>query len=87
MTTVGATGRMHCLGPFEHWDRGFESRSRHGCVSPFFRIVLSCVGRGLAMGRFPFKGVLLKRVKGFIVSGVNSTQVRGPNGWKLKTKY
>jgi hypothetical protein len=23
------------LRPLEHWDRGFESHSRHGCVSVF----------------------------------------------------
>jgi len=32
------------------WNRGFESRSRHGCVSAFFCVVLSCVGSGLATG-------------------------------------
>jgi hypothetical protein len=37
------------------WDRGFESRSRHGCLSASFCVVLfcavlSCVGRGLATG-------------------------------------
>jgi hypothetical protein len=31
-------------------DRGFESRSRHGCLSASFCVVLSCVGRGLATG-------------------------------------
>jgi hypothetical protein len=29
-------------------DRGFESHSRHGCLSSSFYVVLSCVGRGLA---------------------------------------
>jgi hypothetical protein len=36
--------------PLEHWDRGFESKSRHGCLSAFLLVVLSCVGRGLATG-------------------------------------
>jgi hypothetical protein len=31
-------------------DRGFESRSRHGCLSLSFCAVLSCVGTGLASG-------------------------------------
>jgi hypothetical protein len=35
--------------PLEHWDCGFESRSRHGCMSAFFCVVLFCVGSGLAM--------------------------------------
>jgi hypothetical protein len=43
---------MYCLDP------GFEYRSRHGCVSAFFFVVLSCVGRGLASGRYPVQGVL-----------------------------
>jgi hypothetical protein len=33
--------------PVGCWDRGFESRSRHGCLSASFCVVLSCVGRGL----------------------------------------
>jgi hypothetical protein len=26
---------MKCLRSLEHWDRGFESHSRHGCLSAF----------------------------------------------------
>jgi hypothetical protein len=40
------------------WDRGFESRSRHGYLSASFCVVLSCVGRGLAMGWSLVQGVL-----------------------------
>jgi hypothetical protein len=48
----------HCPGvnglimhlSFGHWDRGFESRSRHGCLYASFCILLFCVGRGLATG-------------------------------------
>jgi hypothetical protein len=36
--------------PVGCWDRGFESRSRHGCLSASFCVVLSCVDRGLATG-------------------------------------
>jgi hypothetical protein len=38
--------------PVGCWDRGFESRSRHGClrISVLCCVVLSCVGRGLATG-------------------------------------
>jgi hypothetical protein len=36
--------------PFGYWGRGFESHSRHGCVSLCFCVVLSCVGRGLCDG-------------------------------------
>jgi hypothetical protein len=36
----------------------FESLSRHGCVSAFFCLVLSCVGTGLATGWSPVQGVL-----------------------------
>jgi hypothetical protein len=48
---AGPNGRAvcgtYCFLPFEHWDRGFESHSRHGCVSAFFCVVLSCVSRAL----------------------------------------
>jgi len=37
---------------------GFESRSRHGCVSSFFCVMLSYVGRGLTTDRSPVQGVL-----------------------------
>jgi hypothetical protein len=33
---------------FGYWDRGFESRSRHGCL--WLCVMLSCVGRGLCDG-------------------------------------
>jgi len=42
---------MYDLGPLEHWDRGFECRSRHGCMSALSCVVLSCADRGLAMDR------------------------------------
>jgi hypothetical protein len=34
--------------PAQQSDRGFESHSRHGCLSTFILFVLSCVGIGLA---------------------------------------
>jgi hypothetical protein len=33
--------------PLGYWDRGFESRSRHGCLSLCFCVKLPCVGGGL----------------------------------------
>jgi hypothetical protein len=61
----------HCFR--KHWDRGFETRSRHGYMyAILFYVVLHCVGRGLAMGRSPIQGVLPKRPNGFVVSEVNS---------------
>jgi hypothetical protein len=44
--------------PVGCWDCGFESRSRHGCSSASFCVVLSCVGRGLATGWSLVQGVL-----------------------------
>jgi hypothetical protein len=44
--------------PVSCWDRGFESRLRHGCLSASFCVVLSCVGRGLATGWSLVRGVL-----------------------------
>jgi len=55
---VAAQSKARSLWPLEHWGRGFESRSRHECVSAFFCVVLSCVGSGLAMGRSTVQGVL-----------------------------
>jgi hypothetical protein len=39
-------------------DRGFESRLRHRCLSLYFYVVLSCVGKGLATGWSLVQGVL-----------------------------
>jgi hypothetical protein len=87
LITVGPNGRGIYVwgacgtGPLEHWYRGFESRSRHGYMCAFFCVVLSCVDRGLAVGRSPVQGVLPKCLKEFIVSEVNSAleQAREPN--------
>jgi hypothetical protein len=49
---------MKCLRPLEHWDCGFVSHSRHGCLSAFILFVLSCVGSGLATGWSPGQGIL-----------------------------
>jgi hypothetical protein len=43
--------------PVGCWNRGVESRSRHGCLSASFCVVLSCVGRGLATGWSLVQGV------------------------------
>jgi hypothetical protein len=51
---------FYSLRPLEHWDRRFESCFGHGCVSAYFCVVLSCVGRGLASGWSPVQGVLPK---------------------------
>jgi hypothetical protein len=48
--------------PIGCWDRGSESRSRHGFLSLRFCVVLSCIGRGLCDG-------LITRPKEFPVWG------------------
>jgi hypothetical protein len=53
---VRSKARSH--QPLEHWDSGFESRSRHGCVSAFFCVVPFCVCSGLATGWSPVQGTL-----------------------------
>jgi hypothetical protein len=65
----------------ELWDRGFESLSKHGCMLSFFYIVLFSMGRGLVRGRSLVQRVLLKYLKVFTVSEVNSEseQARGLN--------
>jgi hypothetical protein len=39
-----------CYCPLGYCDRGFESRSSHGCLSSSFCVMLSCVNRGLVSG-------------------------------------
>jgi hypothetical protein len=34
---------MNCLCSIEHWDHGFESHPRHGCLCFYSVFVLSCV--------------------------------------------
>jgi hypothetical protein len=73
--------KVHDMRPLEHWDRGFESHSRHGCVSAFFCLVLSCVGRGLAFGRSPVQGVLptVQYVRKFQKINSEPEQAKRPN--------
>jgi hypothetical protein len=47
---LNTAGLRHRSWPLDYWDRGFESRSWHGCLSLCFSVVLSCVGRGLCDG-------------------------------------
>jgi hypothetical protein len=42
---------MNRLRPLEHWDRGFESHSRHGCLCAF----ILCADSGLVTGWYPSK--------------------------------
>jgi hypothetical protein len=41
---------MNCLRPLEHWNRGFESHSRHECLSTFILSIVLCVDSGLVTG-------------------------------------
>jgi hypothetical protein len=41
---------MNRLRTLEHWDRGFESHSRYGCLFAFILRVVLRVGSGLATG-------------------------------------
>jgi hypothetical protein len=51
---------MNCLRSLERWDRGFESRSMHGClyVRLFWDCVVLCVGSGLATDLSVVQGAL-----------------------------
>lgn len=33
---MGLSGLIHASCPFEHWNGGFKSRSKHGCVSVLY---------------------------------------------------
>jgi len=54
---------------------------RHGYVSLFSYVVLSRVGRGLAMNRNPIQAIPLRCLKQFMFAEVNYDlkQVRGPD--------
>jgi len=88
---VGPSGRevyvAYGVEPLDHWDRGFESRSRHGCMLAIFSALVSYEGRGLEMGRSPVQGIFPKCLRGFILSEVNSepVQARGPNPLKVNS--
>jgi hypothetical protein len=51
---------MKRLRPLEHWGRGFEYHSGHGCLCAFILCLCCrvCVGSSLATGWSPAKGVL-----------------------------
>jgi hypothetical protein len=42
--------------PVGCWDRGFESRSRHGCLSASFCVVLPCAGKRPCHGQITRPG-------------------------------
>jgi hypothetical protein len=79
------SGLRHVLSStVQHWDCGFVFRSRHGCKSSFFCVVLSCVGRGLALGWSPIQGDL-PNVYRFVNSeklNSESEQAMRPNPWR-----
>jgi hypothetical protein len=41
----GAVEGMNCFRTLEHWDRGFESNSRHGYLCAFILCLCCCVCR------------------------------------------
>jgi hypothetical protein len=69
--------------PVGCWDRGVESRSRHGCLS-LVCVVLSCVGRGLATGWSLVQGVLpyveIAQEISYMWSGQCSSRTIEPRG-------
>jgi len=48
----------------ERWGRGFESFSRNDYTSWYLFLVLSCVGRGVAIGQFRSSFLLRNRPEG-----------------------
>jgi hypothetical protein len=51
---------MNCLRPLKHWECGFESHLRHGCMCAFFLCLCCpvCAGNWLATSWFLIQGVL-----------------------------
>jgi hypothetical protein len=79
---------MYGLGQLEHWDRGFESQSKHRLMSQFFYALLSYVGRGLVIDLSPIQELLPKCLKGFTISEISSDleQARGHNALKMHAR-
>jgi hypothetical protein len=77
---VAMQSKARGLGLLKHWNHGFESLLSHGCLSTLFCVVL-CMCRGLATSSSPVQGFLLKSLKEFTASKINSEleQARGPN--------
>jgi len=55
-----------------NWNRRVEFHSRHGYMSAFMCVVLSCIGNGLAIGRSPIQGVIPRCLDKFVVPEINS---------------
>jgi hypothetical protein len=55
LVPIIVAARSKAWNVFVCWDRGFESHSRHGCLSAF---ILCCARSGLATDWFPVQGAL-----------------------------
>jgi hypothetical protein len=68
---------MNRLSPLEHWNRGFESFSRHEsmCVRLFCVCVVLCIGSGLATGLSPVQGAVPT-----VYRLINCKSGQGPQG-------
>jgi hypothetical protein len=60
--------RHEIFSPFEHWDRWFESHSKHGCMSVSSFFALLCVGSGFVTGWYPIQNVLYHEKMKMILS-------------------
>jgi hypothetical protein len=82
---------MKCLRRPKHWDRGFQSLSRHGCLSAFILFcvcVVLCVDSGLMTGWSLVQGVLPTVYK-IYNSKINSEWKKkkpNPSSFKKKKK-
>jgi hypothetical protein len=77
----------YCLPQIEHWDREFESHSRHGCVSAFFCVELSSVQvEALRRADHPSKESYQLSTRFISSRKINSEpeQAKRPYPWKDK---
>jgi hypothetical protein len=58
LITVAQCGLRRGSWSLGYLDRGFESRSRHGCLPSSFGVEVFCVGRGLVTVQSVVQGVL-----------------------------
>jgi hypothetical protein len=75
MTPVPVAAPSKALMVLDRLDRGFKSHLRHGCISSFSCVALSCVGTGLVMADPPSKEFFQKCLK----DNYELEQARRPN--------
>jgi hypothetical protein len=67
---------MYHLRPFEHWDRGFESQSRHRCLYAFILCLCSCRGLFKRLQTLPLPCEYIFSLLNFIINNQEHFQTK-----------